>query len=47
MADELLRMEPINKSYGRIQALEEAVARRERVFQRLMDMFSGFNTARQ
>ena len=31
----------------RLQALEEAVARRERVFQRLMDMFSGFNTARQ
>ncbi len=31
----------------RIQALEDAVARRERVFQRLMDMFSGFNAARQ
>ena len=31
----------------RVQALEEAVARRERVFQRLMDMFSGFNAARQ
>ncbi len=30
----------------RVQALEEAVARRERVFQRLMDMFSGFNAAR-
>ena len=31
----------------RVQALEEAVARRERVFQRLMDVFSGFNAARQ
>jgi hypothetical protein len=31
----------------RVQALEEAVARRERVFQRLMDVFSGFNTQRQ
>ena len=31
----------------RIQALEDTVARRERVFQRLMDMFSGFNAARQ
>ncbi len=31
----------------RIQALEDAVARRERVFQRLMDMFSGFNAGRQ
>ena len=30
----------------RIQALEDAVARRERVFQRLMDMFSGFNAGR-
>jgi general secretion pathway protein A len=30
----------------RVQALEEAVARRERVFQRLMDVFSGFNTTR-
>jgi general secretion pathway protein A len=27
----------------RVQALEEAVARRERVFQRLMDVVSGFN----
>jgi hypothetical protein len=31
----------------RVQALEEAVARRERVFQRLMDVFSGFNAQRQ
>jgi putative secretion ATPase (PEP-CTERM system associated) len=31
----------------RVQALEEAVARRERVFQRLMDVFSGFNAGRQ
>ena len=31
----------------RVQALEDAVARRERVFQRLMDMFSGFNANRQ
>lgn len=30
----------------RVQALEEAVARRERVFQRLMDVFSGFNASR-
>ncbi len=30
----------------RVQALEEAVARRERVFQRLLDMFSGFNAGR-
>jgi hypothetical protein len=30
----------------RIQVLEEAVARRERVFQRLMDVFSGFNASR-
>ena len=30
----------------RIQALEDTVARRERVFQRLMDMFSGFNAGR-
>jgi hypothetical protein len=29
-----------------VQALEEAVARRERVFQRLMDVFSGFNVTR-
>jgi polyhydroxyalkanoate synthesis regulator protein len=27
----------------RVQVLEETVARRERVFQRLMDVFSGFN----
>ena len=31
---------------GRVQALEQAVARRERVFQRLIDVFSGFNTNR-
>jgi general secretion pathway protein A len=31
----------------RVQVLEEAVARRERVFQRLMDVFSGFNQTRQ
>jgi len=31
----------------RVQVLEEAVARRERVFQRLMDVFSGFNAQRQ
>jgi putative secretion ATPase (PEP-CTERM system associated) len=31
----------------RVQALEDAVARRERVFQRLMDVFSGFNAQRQ
>ena len=31
----------------RVQALEDTVARRERVFQRLMDVFSGFNVARQ
>ncbi len=31
----------------RVQMLEEAVARRERVFQRLMDVFSGFNTNRR
>ena len=31
----------------RIQALEDAVARRERVFQRLMDMFSSLNMAKQ
>jgi putative secretion ATPase (PEP-CTERM system associated) len=30
----------------RVQALEDAVARRERVFQRLMDVFSGFNASR-
>lgn len=30
----------------RVQALEDAVARRERVFQRLMDVFSGFNATR-
>jgi general secretion pathway protein A len=28
----------------RVQMLEDTVARRERVFQRLMDVFSGFNT---
>jgi len=31
----------------RVQVLEETVARRERVFQRLMDVFSGFNAARR
>ena len=30
----------------RVQSLEEAVARRERVFQRLMDVFSGFNATK-
>ena len=30
----------------RIRVLEETVARRERVFQRLMDVFSGFNATR-
>ena len=30
----------------RVRSLEEAVARRERVFQRLMDVFSGFNANR-
>ena len=31
----------------RVQVLEETVARRERVFQRLMDVFSGFNATRR
>jgi putative secretion ATPase (PEP-CTERM system associated) len=31
----------------RLQALEETVARRERVFQRLIDVFSGFNATRR
>jgi general secretion pathway protein A len=31
----------------RVQVLEETVARRERVFQRLMGVFSGFNAARR
>ena len=31
----------------RVQVLEESGARRERVFQRLMDVFSGFNAQRQ
>ena len=31
----------------RVQVLEETVARRERVFQRLMDVFSGFNQGRK
>ena len=30
----------------RVRSLEEAVARRERVFQRLIDVFSGFNANR-
>jgi putative secretion ATPase (PEP-CTERM system associated) len=32
---------------ARIQTLEATVARRERVFQRLMDVFSGFNATRR
>jgi len=31
----------------RVQVLEETVARRERVFQRLMDVFSGFNQTKR
>ncbi|MCW3476918.1 XrtA/PEP-CTERM system-associated ATPase [Limobrevibacterium gyesilva] len=31
----------------RVQVLEETVARRERVFQRLIDVFSGFNATRR
>lgn len=31
---------------GRVQALEDAVARRERVFQRLMDVFGGYSLPR-
>jgi hypothetical protein len=30
----------------RVEALEEIVARRERVFQRLMDVFGGFSQQR-
>jgi hypothetical protein len=37
----------ITELVHRVQVLEETVARRERVFQRLMDVFSGFNATRR
>ncbi len=40
-------LQAIGELTRRVQALEDAVARRERVFQRLMDVFSGFNAQRQ
>jgi general secretion pathway protein A len=42
-ADERLYTELLH----RVQVLEETVARRERVFQRLMDVFSGFNQTKR
>ena len=40
-------LQAISELARRVQALEDAVARRERVFQRLMDVFSGCNAHRQ
>ncbi len=37
---------PITSLRSGCRLLEDAVARRERVFQRLMDVFSGFNANR-